>query len=422
MKVLIAGAGIGGLTTALSLHAVAIDAEVIETQPELRPAGGGINLQPHAVRELAELGLGDQLAVTGIETGEVVHFDRHGSRIWGYPAGRHAGYGWPQYSVHRADLELLLLAAVRDRLGPDSVHTGMTFESVTEDGGGVLVSARSAASGEVKLLRADALVGADGLHSKVRAQLHPEEQQPHWSGIMMWRGVTRGRPFLSGRTVAICGANSTAKLVVYPVSRQAELSGSALINWVAEVKVADTTRHPEADWHRAGETHDVLPWFADWTFSWLDVPGLIKSTEKIMERPMVDREPLDWWGRGRVTLLGDAAHPMYPVGSNSGSQAILDARLLANQMATIGSVPEALAAYEQERRETTNAIVLACRDMPADRLLDTVSARAPEGFDAITDVLTDAELAGFMDAYRSTSLQDAAVLNARPSLSGGMTA
>jgi len=236
---------------------------------------------------------------------------------------------------------------------------------------------------------------------------------------MMWRGVVEREPFLGGRTVAVAGANATLKFVAYPISRQAELRGRALVNWVAEVKVPGGSA-TAADWNRLGRVEDVLPWFADWTFSWLDVPGLITGAPQILEYPMVDRDPLPSWGSGRVTLLGDAAHPMYPIGANGGSQAIVDARVLAWSLARSlarGATPaEGLAAYEAARRPAVNAIVLANRDMPADRLLHLVSVRAPGGFGQIEEVLSAAELAAFDQAYRSTTLPDVAVLNSRPSL------
>ncbi len=430
MHVQIVGAGIGGLSAALALHAVGIEASVIDSAAELRPLGVGINLQPHAVRELTELGLGDELAATAIQTAEMVHFDRYGNRIWGFCCGRAAGYSWPQYSIHRGELQMILLDAVRSRLGKDAVRTGAAFVSFDQPSGvdgAVEVRVRDRVSGAEELLRADALIGADGLHSGVRAQLHPGEPAPRWGGIKLWRGVTPAVPFLTGRTVAVSGTNASLKFVAYPISRPAELRGEALINWVAEVMLPAGPGAPGApgslgslqerpDWNRAGRLEDVLPWFADWKFDWLDIPALLTGAEEILEYPMVDRDPLDRWGTGRVTLLGDAAHPMYPVGANGGSQAIVDARVLAYSLATVPSVAAGLAAYERERLDTTNAIVLACRDMPADRMLQTVSVRAPDGFDQVTDVLSAAELAAFDDAYQHTTRSDVAALNARPPL------
>ncbi|MFG2089728.1 MULTISPECIES: flavin-dependent oxidoreductase [unclassified Spirillospora] len=420
MRVLIVGAGIGGLTTALSLHEAGVEALVVDSAVRLRPLGVGINLLPHAVRELTELGFGDELAEIGIPTAETVHFDRYGGRIWGEPRGRALGYHWPQYSIHRGELQMMLLDAVVARLGEDAVRTGTVFEGFEQDGepgGAAEVRARllDRASGTAGTVTADVLVGADGLHSAVRAQLNPGESAPLWNGIRMWRGVTEGEPFLSGRTLAIAGSNAASKMVVYPISMRAERRGRALLNWVAEVRLTDDRRDRTADWNRTGRLEDVLPYFADWKFDWLDVPALLAGSAEILEYPMVDRDPLDRWTSGRVTLLGDAAHPMYPIGSNGGSQAVLDARVLAHELARSGDPAEALLAYERERRDPVNSIVLACRDMPADRILQTVSERAPQGFDAIEDVLAPGELNTITGAYRKTSFSDVETLNSRPS-------
>ena len=414
MRVIIAGAGIAGLTAALSLHAAGLEPLVLDTSRELRPLGVGINLLPHAVRELAELGLAGPLAAAGIETAEQAHFDRHGNLIWSEPRGTALGYRWPQYSVHRGQLQMILLEALRDRAGAQAVRTATTVTGFTQRGGAVAVHAAGRDGSEPLRLDGDALIGADGLYSAVRAALHPGEAAPRWSGVMMWRGIAEAPPFLSGATVAICGSNAAAKFVAYPVARAAD--GGLLVNWVAEAMVGGGQPPARPDWTRSGLLADVMAWFADWKLGWLDVPGLIARSPQVLEYPMVDRDPLPWWGRGRVTLIGDAAHPMYPIGSNGGSQAIIDARVLAGRLAACdGDVPAGLAAYEKARLEATSAIVLANRDMPGDRVLSEVAARAPGGFSRIEDVMSPAELAALRDAYRATSLQDAADLNARPS-------
>ncbi|MFH8606407.1 flavin-dependent oxidoreductase [Streptomyces sp. NPDC018029] len=418
--VLVAGAGIGGLTAALSLHAAGIETRVVDATDQLRPVGVGINLLPHAVRELTELGLGDQLAATAVAPDVMVHFDRHGNRIWAEPRGLALGYRWPQYSIHRGALQLLLLDAVRERLGDHAVRTGTAFVRLAEhEGGRLRVILRDMARAREYGVRVRALVGADGLHSAVRAVLHPGEGPPLWNGIRMWRGIAEWHPVLGGRTVAVAGSNATAKLVVYPISRRALERGRTLLNWVAEVRFPPTHHHGmagPADWNRSGRLSDVLPHYTGWRIGDLDVPALLAATRHILEYPMVDRDPLPRWGRGPVTLLGDAAHPMYPVGSNGGSQAILDARVLARCLAHTAPDREAgLRAYEEVRRETVNAIVLANRDMPADRILQTVAERAPEGFHRVEDVLTQEELAELDAAYRRTTGADVAELNGRGS-------
>ncbi|GAA0668621.1 flavin-dependent oxidoreductase [Streptomyces malaysiensis subsp. malaysiensis] len=394
MTVLIAGAGIGGLTAALSLHAAGVEAAVVESAREIRPLGVGINLLPHAVRELIELGLGDELAAIGVATAENAYCDRSGRRIFTEPRGVAQGYRWPQYSVHRGELQRLLLAAVRERLGADAVRTGARV--VGFDGSGardrVRVRVLDRATGAVEDMYARALIGADGLHSAVRAALHPRGGPLLWSGIRMWRGATRAEPFLTGRSMVIV-RDGDAELVAYPI-------GGGRINWVCQVRMSEPgPLTGEAAWNRAGRLADVLPYFADWRLGWLDVPGLLTGSGEILEYPMVDREPLPRWGSGRVTLLGDAAHPMYPVGANGASQAVVDARVLARELAREEGVPAALARYETERREATAAVVRA------NRAMHRAGARTPE------------ELARLTDTYRDTTGGDVRTLNARASLS-----
>jgi len=409
--VLIAGAGIAGLTTALALHAVGIEAQVVDSATELKPLGVGINLLPHAVRELTELGLGPALEATGIATAEQAHFDRHGTHIWSEPRGRSLGYAWPQYSIHRGELQMILLAAVRDRLGPGAVQTGTTVTSFTDRDGLVEVQLSNRPNGPVVPPTAHLLIGADGLYSAVRAQLHPDEPRPRWGGVMLWRGVTPGPPFLTGSTLAIAGSTTSRKFVAYPIARRDD--GTVLVNWVAEAMVGGDAPPVRPDWNREGRLAEALPYFLDWTFDWLNVPGLMGQTAEILEYPMVDRDPLPSWGRGRVTLAGDAAHPMYPIGSNGGSQAIVDASVLARSLADAACPEEGLAAYEAARLPAANKIVLANRAMPVDAVLDMVADRAPDGFDRIEDVLDPVELASLRDAYRATSQEDVAALNAR---------
>jgi 2-polyprenyl-6-methoxyphenol hydroxylase-like FAD-dependent oxidoreductase len=417
MKALVVGAGISGLTTALSLHAAGVEVEVVDAARDLLPLGVGINLQPHAVRELTELGLGDALAATGIPTREMLRVDRHANRIVGQDCGRFAGYAWPQYSVHRGELQMLLLDAVVERLGPAAVRTGLVFESYAEDQCGVDVALHARTGGTPIGLRADVLIGADGISSAVRRQLHPDEGGLLWSGIRMWRGIAEAGPYLTGRTMIVAGSHKNGRLVVYPISKSAEDRGRALLNWVAEVRVTPETRiaTETADWTREGRLEDVLPYYADWRFGWLDVPRLIADSPQILEYPMVDRDPLPFWSRGRVTLVGDAAHPMYPIGSNGGSLAIIDARVLALELSRTDDPVDALKAYEAARLDDANAVVLACREMSADRLLDTVAERAPNGFTSIEDVLSPEELTDIRGSWRRTTDLDVEALNARPS-------
>ncbi|WP_327066277.1 flavin-dependent oxidoreductase [Kitasatospora sp. NBC_01302] len=397
MTVLIAGAGIGGLTAALSLHAAGIEAAVVESSREIRPLGPargvGLNLQPHAVRELTELGLGEELAAIGVDSVELVYCDPSGRRLFTEPRGTAQGYRWPQYAVHRGELQLMLLAAVRERLGADAVRTGVRLTGFTQDDaqGVVRTELLDRASGRTEQTGAAALIGADGLHSVVRAQLHPQGGALLWSGIRMWRGVTLAEPFLTGRSAVIV-RDGDVEMIAYPI-------GQGRINWVCQVRTGEPgPLAGDAARSRPGALAEVLPYYRDWALGWLDVPGLLAGAEEILEYPMVDREPLPSWGRGRVTLLGDAAHPMYPVGANGASQAVVDARVLAHELAGAADLPTGLARYESARREATAAIVRANRAMHRD------GGRTPQ------------ELARITAAYRSATGGDVAALNSRASL------
>ncbi|MEV4257117.1 flavin-dependent oxidoreductase, partial [Spirillospora sp. NPDC049652] len=357
------------------------------------------NLMPHAVRELTELGLGDALAKVGLPAERLVHFDRHGNRVWGEGRGQALGYRWPQYFVHRGELQMLLLDAVLDRLGPDAVRLGTAVTGFTDTGTSVEVELRDRPSET-----ADVLVGADGINSAVRRVLFPDEGAPLWNGVLLWRGVTEAEPFLDGRTMAVLGTNLKSKFICYPIAQRDR--GRVLLNWLGEIRPPADSGAGAADWNRAGRLEDVLPHFADWDVPWLDVPGLIQGAPEILEYPMVDRDPLPRWTHGRVTLLGDAAHPMYPLGSNGGSQAVLDARALAYELARADDPAAGLAAYDAVRREPVNAIVRGNRTNPGDRILDLVAERAPDGFDRIEDVLTAEELAPLENGYRTITHTD----------------
>ncbi len=408
MKALIIGGGIGGLTTALSLHAAGIDCTVFEAATDVRPLGVGINLQPHAVRELTELGLGDRLAQTGIATQEFVYANRFGQVIWREPRGLAAGYRWPQYSIHRGRLQVLLWRAAEERLGPGRLQSGKRLVDFRQDGTGV--TARFADGGTA---RGDLLVAADGIHSVVRARCFPDEGPPKWNGALLWRATSLAPPYLTGASMVQAG-HRDRKFVCYPIGTAPD--GRAVVNWIAEQRYPADTPWAREDWNRPGQVDTFLPLFADWQFGWLDVPALIRSTEAVYEFPMVDRDPLPWWSQGRVTLLGDAAHPMYPIGSNGASQAILDARILARELATRGCEP-GLAAYEAIRRPATAEIVRANRGDGPDRVMDIVHARAPEGFERLEDVVPRAELEDVILAYKRVAGMDPAILNERESWS-----
>lgn len=407
-SVVIAGAGLGGLTAALSLHAAGIDAIVVESAREIRRSGAGINLLPQAVRELTELGLGDQLAGLGVATAENVYVDRHGARIFAEPRGLARGYRWPQYSIHRGELQMLLLTAVRERLGHSTVRTGTQLQHFTQTEHGVRIELHDRAHGTLEHLDTAVLIGADGLHSTVRALLHPDEGPPRFSGIWTWRGVTPTKPFLSGRTMILATDEHQTRLIAYPISEITSHSGQVMINWVCEVPLHGRQPPRRADWNRAVQAADVLPYYADWSFDWLDVNELLCGSARILEYPMVDRDPLPNWGDGRVNLLGDAAHPMYPVGANGAGQAILDARTLAYALATTADSISGLQHYEAMRRPATKAAVLASRDMN----------RAERGaaHRNAAELTRTGELTGITDAYQRNIGGDVDAVNTRSSL------
>ena len=407
MAVLIIGAGIAGLTAALSLHQIGVEARVFESVETIEPLGVGINILPHAVRELTELGLADSLAATAIPTAELAYYSKHGRLIWSEPRGVAAGYNWPQFSIHRGALQMILLAAVRERLGADAVVTGRHLTEWRDDGAGVqawFVNRRSGARTEA---RGELLLAADGIHSAARARLYPNEGPPLWNGAILWRGVTRGAPFLTGRSMIMAG-HEFQKFVCYPIS-----SREPTINWVAERKFKPDYHWRREDWNRRGELADFLPEFESWRFDWLDVPGLIRAAAHCYEYPMVDRDPLEQWTFGRVTLLGDAAHPMYPIGSNGASQSILDARVLAREIHQHGPTEAALRGYEAERRPATSAIVLANRRNGPEQVMQMVEQRAPAGFARIEDVLSAEELHEVAAGYKRVAGFDKEALNSR---------
>jgi 5-methylphenazine-1-carboxylate 1-monooxygenase len=397
VSVAVIGAGIGGLTLALELHAAGIDCQVFEAVPELSAVGVGINVLPHATRHLARLGLRDELAAVAVSTRESVFFNRFGQHIYTEPSGTWAGYEWPQFSIHRGDLQDVLARAVRTRLGADRLLTGHRCTGVEQDDTGVTVHL----DGSTTTYRADGAVGCDGVHSVVRRQLHPDEPRYVYSGYNMWRGVAAWPAILSGASMIRAGWLATGKLVVYPIRDDVDGTGRQLVNWVVEV---ETPRHADRDWNRVGSVEDFIDRFADWHFDWLDVPALIRASATILEYPMVDQDPLDWWGTGRVTLLGDAAHPMVPRGSNGAGQAVLDASTLADALRTHDDVAGAFAAYEQLRRPATTAVVHANRTNPPDAILREIYERTGDRpFDDISDVITVAELDEIIASYKRTA-------------------
>ena len=414
MTVLIAGGGIGGLTLALSLHQIGVPCRVFESVAELRPLGVGINVLPHAVRELAELGLLDRLTAIGVRTSELAYFSKHGKPIWREPRGIEAGYQWPQISIHRGMLQQLLFDAVVERLGRDNVFTSHHLRDWTETPDGVTAHFIDRASSQDQTShQGSILIAADGIHSAVREKLFPQEGPPLWNGRILWRGVTEADAFLSGRTMIMAGHESL-KFVCYPISNTPLPNGKHRINWVAERLLDPDYQWRREDYNRQAKLDEFLPWFENWRFDWLDVPGLIRNCEHAYEYPLVDRDPLERWTFGRVTLLGDAAHPMYPIGSNGASQAILDARVLTREIFQHGETTQALQNYENERRPATTDLVHLNRRNGPEQVMQLVEERAPDGFETVTDVLSHAELENIANGYKRVAGFQVDALNAKP--------
>lgn len=412
MTILIAGAGIAGLSLALTCHQLGLSARIFERSRSIQALGVGINLQPNCVRELFDLGLEPELDALGLRTSQVAYFTKYGLPIWTESRGMAAGNNWPQYSVHRGHLQRLLYEKVLERLGADAIVTDASLDRCDPDEDGVTAHFRSA-DGAQWHERGRVLIGADGIHSALRGQFYPGEGPPIWGGAVLWRGTSTARPFLDGATMAMAG-HEHQKFVTYPISGTDPATGTALINWIAELKFAPDQAWRKEDWNRTGHLDDFLPAFENWTFDWLDAPELIRSAQEILEYPMVDRDPLPKWTFGRATLMGDAAHAMYPIGSNGASQAIIDARVLGLKLKQHGVCENALFAYEAERRAPTNAIVEANRGNGPDQIMELVEQRS-EGKKVNPElVISKAELQDHAAHYKSLTGLGIAALNARP--------
>ena len=446
MNVIIIGGGIGGLATALSLHAAGITCKVYESSPAIKPLGVGINLLPHSVRELTELGLQPKLDAIGIRTQELVYATKRGEIIWREPRGMFAGYQWPQFSIHRGELQMLLYEAVLERLGRDAVVTGHRAVDVTQgvaaDGAGVGATSRAAGSAAnntagrpqatvqfvdvhnapLSAATADLVIACDGIHSALRAKYLPNEGPPIWSKRILWRGTTIAKPFLTGASMMLAGY-AWKKWVCYPIRELESVDGPngaerrQLINWIAELTFDSTDMHAPQDWNRLGKLEDFMPDFEKWNFGWMHVAEMIRAASGVYEYPMSDRDPAPTWNFGRVTLLGDAAHTLYPIGSNGASQAILDARKLAYELATQPSIEAALKAYEAERLPATAKLLALTRAEGPDAVMQRVEERAPDGFDDLEKVLPLKEREEIAARYKQAAGFDMQTLNGKPSLS-----
>lgn len=427
-RIIIAGAGIGGLSAALALHAAGFrDVHVFEASATITALGVGINVQPSAGLILRNMGLLPALLEVGVETRELNFYSRHGNDILSEPRGASAGYEVPQLSLHRGEFQMVLLEAARQRLGDDHVHLDHALVGFEQDSGSI--TARFARRGNdeappaVPSMAGAVLVAADGINSTTRRVLYPKEGPPRFSGRMLWRGCIEREPYLTGASMVWAG-HANQKFIAYPISGRAARQGRSLVNWIAELRVRDENdpdlTPPPSDWTKQVPKERFAGPFADWKCGGLQVSELIDSTANVFEFPMCDRDPVDRWSFGRLTLLGDAAHPMYPIGSNGATQAIIDAETLADRLvATLqdgswqqpGVVEGALTAYQDVRLPATAKIVIANRANGPDHVLELAHQRAPDGFANVYDVIPRDELESIGAVYKTIAGFDKEAVN-----------
>jgi 5-methylphenazine-1-carboxylate 1-monooxygenase len=406
MEVGIVGGGIGGLTLALMLHEAGIASRVYEAAPELKGLGVGVNLLPHASRQLVGLGLEEALARVAVTTRESAYYNRYGQRIYSEPCGRYAGYHYPQFSIHRGDLHEVLLQAFRERVGADRLHLGWRCIGFEDASRGVQLEFDDPVSGAKRAAQhAEVAIACDGIHSVVRKKLYPNEGPPRYSGITMWRGITRAKPFLTGASMVRIGWLNTAKVLIYPIRDNIDAEGRQLINWVVDIEMPNYIE--KRDWNGPGQVVEFMPMIRDWHFDWLDVPALCEAADVVLKFPMVDQDPLPHWTFGHLTLLGDAAHPMYPRGANGAAQAILDCRTLTDALKANADPVVALQAYEAQRLPATSKVVLTNRTNPPDAILREVYERTGDKpFDDIDKVISRQELAALSERYQKVAGYD----------------
>jgi 5-methylphenazine-1-carboxylate 1-monooxygenase len=398
MVVAIVGGGICGLSLALNLKERGIACRVYERAPEIKPLGVGITLLPHAMREFTALGLSDPLLKAGIETRECRFFNRFGQLIYREERGKFAGYPFPEICIHRGRLHVILYEAVQERLGMAAVVTDCECVGVEQDDSGVTIRFKQTSTGRThESVRADAVIACDGINSALRKQFLPNDKIA-FSGINTWRGVTRRKPILGGRTYMRVGSILTGKIVIYPIIDDVDGTGCQLVNWMAEIK-RDTTE--QNDWNKPGDLADFFPLYEGWRFDWLDVAQMIREADQILEYPMVDKDPIDRWTFGRITLAGDAAHPMYPRGSNGAAQAAIDARTLADLLKQKSDPREALKEYEAARVAPAAKVVRMNREQPPDFInIKVEELVGDKPFDNLDKYITQSELRALSENYK----------------------
>lgn len=399
-RVIIAGGGIAGLSLGLTLHQIGVPFTVFESAREMKPLGVGINLQPNAVRELFDLGItADALDKVGLPAEEWALVGLNGREVYSEPRGLGAGYNWPQYAVHRGQLHMLLYDTLIERAGGDSVQLGAKVKGYAKDSAGVLANVQVA--GESRPEKGALLVAADGIHSAIRAQMYPDQPPIHWGGAVMWRGTVRAKPLRTASSFVGLGTHRH-RMVIYPISKPDE-TGTALVNWIAEVTMDDAGAWQQDGWFKPVEIDDFIHHFEGFRYDWLDVPSMLRDADCAYVNPMIDRDPVPSWVDGAVALMGDAAHAMYPTGSNGASQAIVDARVIGASMLDHGVTEAALAAYDAQLCGPVSDLVLRNRGAGPFGLLNLLNDRCGGVFDEIEDVIPAEERREFMAKYKAAA-------------------
>ncbi len=413
-RVIIAGGGIGGLATALTLHQIGVHCTIFEAVRDMRPLGVGINLQPNAVRELEDLGITSaDLDGVGVPAKEWALVGLNGNDIYSEPRGLKAGYNWPQYAVHRGQLHLLMYRKVVERIGADAVRLGSRVTGYRKNADGGVTAFVEHIDGTTSEQSGALLIGADGIHSAIRAQMHPAQPPIHWGGAIMWRGTTRAKPIRGGASFVGLGTHKQ-RVVFYPISQPDPTTGLAQVNWIAEATMDNSEGWKQSGWFRQVPVEDFAHLFDDWIWDWLDVPALLRQADTVFENPMIDRDPVPTWRDGPVALIGDAAHAMYPTGSNGGSQAIVDARVLGAAMVAHGVTMDALAAYDEQLCGPISQLILRNRGAGPFGILNMVDERCGGTFDNIDDVIPPKERADFMAGYKAAAGFAIEKLNSAP--------
>ena len=395
-NIAIIGAGPGGLIMALRLHKAGFRPTVYETVPELKPLGVGVDIKTVGTAELDELGLLEDFRAISVDAVDSIFYNHFGQEIYAEKCGVHMGYLHEQRFVHRGILQMMLFEKVIERLGADAVKLGARLVRYEQDGEGVTLHIRHLEDDRVETFRHDAVIAADGIKSVARAQMHPTLTEPEFSGITMWRGTTLREPIRDGHTILHLGDPRISTMIVYPIAENFEGTGLDLINWVVETNGEETIE----DWNQVADPEQIIPAFDSLKLPFLDVQQLIRDAREVYLFPLVRHFPLDTWVDGRVVLIGDAAHAMYPRGGNGITQAMLDARVLSEKLVELGDPEAAFQAYDAARRPIVTRIVDSMRGEGYEVIRRMVAERTDgQPFDDIEEVLPLAEADEIFSGY-----------------------